>query len=102
MKTQNHNVPSAPQSAAPAKFTRGPRLHNHAPRNEPVVTTQSRTYGAYYLIRDCVVTTGSFLGAWLWSLGPRVNFAGAAVCGGLGTIWFWWFIYRKRAVALSP
>jgi MFS family permease len=56
---------------------------------------RARTYGAYYLIRDCVVTSGSFLGAWLWSLSPRANFAGAAVCGGLGTIWFWWFVYRK-------
>jgi MFS family permease len=56
---------------------------------------RARTYGAYYLIRDCVVTTGSFLGAWLWSIGPRANFVGAAVCGGLGTIWFWWFIFRQ-------
>ena len=58
---------------------------------------RARTYGAYYLIRDCVVTTGSFLGAWLWSLGPRANFIGAAVCGGLGTLWFWWFIFRRDA-----
>jgi len=56
---------------------------------------RARTYGAYYLIRDCTVTTGSFLGAWLWSISPRANFIGAAICGGLGTIWFWWFIYRK-------
>ncbi len=56
---------------------------------------RARTYGAYYLIRDCVVTAGSFLGAWLWSLGPRANFIGAAVCGGLGTIWFWWFVFRR-------
>jgi MFS family permease len=56
---------------------------------------RSRTYGAYYLIRDCVVTTGSFLGARLWSIGPRVNFVGAAVCGALGTLWFWWFVFRK-------
>jgi MFS family permease len=63
---------------------------------EAIPELRARTYGAYYLIRDCVVTTGSFLGAWLWSLGPRVNFAGAAICGGLGTLWFWWFIYRKR------
>jgi MFS family permease len=55
---------------------------------------RARTYGAYYLIRDCVVTTGSFLGAWLWSISPQVNFIGAAVCGGLGTLWFWWFVYR--------
>ena len=56
---------------------------------------RARTYGAYYLIRDCVVTTGSFLGAWLWSVSPRVNFLGAALCGALGTIWFGWFVYRK-------
>ncbi len=56
---------------------------------------RSRTYGAYYLIRDCVVTTGSFLGAWLWSLSPQANFIGAAVCGGLGTLWFWRFVYGK-------
>jgi len=57
---------------------------------------RARTYGAYYLIRDCTVTSGSFLGAWLWSMSPSANFIGAAVCGALGTIWFWWFIYRKK------
>jgi MFS family permease len=57
---------------------------------------RARTYGAYYLIRDCTVTSGSFLGAWLWSMSPQVNFIGATVCGALGTIWFWWFIYRKK------
>jgi MFS family permease len=56
---------------------------------------RARTYGAYYLIRDCVVTGGSFLGAWLWGISPQANFAGATVCGGLGTLWFWWFIYRR-------
>jgi len=56
---------------------------------------RARTYGAYYLIRDCVVTSGSLLGAWLWWLSPQANFVGAAVCGGLGTIWFWWFVYRR-------
>jgi MFS family permease len=56
---------------------------------------RARTYGAYYLIRDCVVTTGSFLGAWLWSISPQANFVGAAVCGALGTLWFWWFVYRR-------
>ena len=57
---------------------------------------RARTYGAYYLIRDCTVTSGSFLGAWLWHIGPQANFIGAAICGALGTIWFWWFIYRKK------
>ena len=63
---------------------------------EAIPEARARTYGAYYLIRDCVVTSGSFLGVWLWSLSPRANFIGAAVCGALGTGWFWWFIYRRR------
>ena len=58
---------------------------------------RARTYGAYYLIRDCVVTSGSFIGAGLWHISPRANFIGAAVCGALGTLWFWWFIYRKSS-----
>jgi MFS family permease len=66
---------------------------------EAVPELRGRSYGAYYLIRDCVVTTGSFLGAWLWKMGPRVNFYGAAICGGLGTLWFWWFVYRRRSEA---
>jgi MFS family permease len=57
---------------------------------------RARTYGAYYLIRDCTVTSGSFLGAWLWSVSPQANFISAAICGALGTVWFWWFIYRKK------
>jgi MFS family permease len=57
---------------------------------------RARTYGAYYLIRDCVVTTGSFLGAWLWSISPKANFVGAACCGVLGTLWFWRFVFRPR------
>lgn len=56
---------------------------------------RARTYGAYYLIRDCIVTTGSFLGAWLWSISPHANFIGAAICGGLGTIWFWRLMQRR-------
>ena len=56
---------------------------------------RNRTFGAYYLIRDCMVTTGSFLGAGLWSISPRTNFIGAALLGAGGTLWFWWFIYRR-------
>jgi MFS family permease len=63
---------------------------------EAAPALRARTYGAYYLIRDCTVTSGSFLGAWLWYISPQANFIGAAICGTLGTIWFWWFIYRKR------
>lgn len=56
---------------------------------------RARIYGAYYLIRDCIVTLGSFLGAWLWSIGPKANFTAAAVFGALGTIWFWSSVYRR-------
>ena len=62
---------------------------------EAPAESRSRAFGAYYLIRDCVVTSGSFLGAWLWSISPRTNFIGAAICGGLGTVWFWWFVFRR-------
>jgi len=63
---------------------------------------RARTYGAYYLLRDCTVTAGSFLGVWLWSLSPQANFIGAAVCGALGTVWFWQFIYRRPVSAPAP
>jgi MFS family permease len=62
---------------------------------EALPELRARTYGAYYLIRDCTVTTGSFLGAWLWYISPQANFLGAAICGALGTIWFWHFVYCK-------
>ena len=62
---------------------------------------RARTYGAYYLIRDCTVTTGSFLGAWLWHVSPQANFIGAALCGALGTLWFWWFVYRRPVPATN-
>jgi MFS family permease len=61
---------------------------------EAVPEVRARTYGAYYLIRDCVVTMGSLLGAWLWNISPQANFVGAAVFGAMGTVWFWWFVGR--------
>ena len=63
---------------------------------EAVPELRARTYGAYYLIRDCIVTTGSFIGAWLWHLNPQSNFIGAAILGAAGTIWFWFFIFRPN------
>jgi MFS family permease len=63
---------------------------------EATAELRARTYGAYYLIRDCTVTTGSFLGAWLWHISPQANFLGATFCGALGTIWFYFFIFRKK------
>jgi MFS family permease len=59
---------------------------------------RARTYGAYYLIRDCVVTSGSFVGAWLWSISPQANFIGATLCGALGTLVFAWLVKRQRGL----
>jgi MFS family permease len=42
--------------------------------------------GAYYLVRDLLVSTGAILGAWLWKLGPGANFIGAAIFGVGGTV----------------
>jgi MFS family permease len=42
--------------------------------------------GAYYLVRDLLVSTAAILGAWLWKLGPATNFLGAAAFGLCGTI----------------
>jgi MFS family permease len=44
--------------------------------------------GAYYLVRDLIVTTGAFLGAFLWKFGPGVNFGTASALGGLGTLYY--------------
>ena len=64
---------------------------------------RARTYGAYYLVRDCIVTTGAFIGAWLWHLKPQANFLGAAIFGAAGTIWFWVFIFRpNRGTTPNP
>jgi MFS family permease len=42
--------------------------------------------GTYYLVRDLIVSTGAILGAYLWKLGPGLNFLGAAALGVAGTI----------------
>jgi len=44
--------------------------------------------GAYYLVRDVIVTTGAFLGAYLWRLGPAVNLTTATALGAVGTIYY--------------
>ncbi len=42
--------------------------------------------GAYYLVRDLIVTPGALLGAYLWKQGAGLNFLGAAALGIAGTI----------------
>ena len=45
-------------------------------------------FGLYYLLRDVVVSVAAFGGAFLWQIGPTVNFVVAFSCGLMGTIGF--------------
>ena len=57
--------------------------------------------GTYYLVRDLVVSTGAILGAYLWKLGPALNFVGAAAFGAAGTIFYIRTSRLNRRSALS-
>jgi MFS family permease len=57
--------------------------------------------GAYYLVRDSIVSTGAILGAYLWKLGPALNFLGAAALGVAGTIFYMRTIRQSRQSALN-
>ncbi len=45
-------------------------------------------FGLYYLMRDVIVSVAAFGGAFLWQIGPNVNFLVAFSCGLSGTIAF--------------
>lgn len=45
-------------------------------------------FGAYYLVRDLIVSVSAFGGAYLWTVSPAANFLTAFGFGVLGTIWF--------------
>ncbi|NOY82624.1 MAG: MFS transporter [Kiritimatiellaeota bacterium] len=49
---------------------------------------KASTFGAYYLVRDVIVSAAAFGGAFLWTLGPRVNFLTAFGFGIAGSLWF--------------
>jgi MFS family permease len=57
--------------------------------------------GAYYFVRDLIVSAGAILGAYLWKLGPALNFLGAAALGLAGTIFYVRTIRRSRQSAVS-
>jgi MFS family permease len=46
------------------------------------------TFGAYYLVRDVIVSIAALSSAFLWNVSPAANFLVAAGCGVLGTVWF--------------
>ncbi len=45
-------------------------------------------FGLYYLLRDVIVSVAAFGGAFLWMIGPRVNYLTAFAFGLLGTFFF--------------
>jgi len=57
--------------------------------------------GTYYLVRDLVVSVAALLGAWLWKLGPGLNFLGAAAFGIAGTIFYLKTVRRARQLSLE-
>ncbi len=57
--------------------------------------------GAYYLVRDLIVSLGAMLGAYLWKLGPALNFLGAAALGVVGTIFYVNTIHQSRQSSLN-
>jgi len=57
--------------------------------------------GAYYLVRDLIVSVGAILGAYLWKLGPTLNFLGAAALGVAGTIFYVKTIRQSRQSSLN-
>src|SRR5438874_5173993 len=57
--------------------------------------------GAYYLVRDLIVSAGAILGAYLWKLGPALIFLGAAALGVAGTLFYVKTIRQRRQLSLD-
>lgn len=65
------------------------------------VERRGQMIGAYYLVRDLIVSVGAIVGAYLWELGPALNFLGAAVFGAIGTIFYVQTIRHSRQLAFN-
>jgi MFS family permease len=79
---------------------RGLKEFGDAPRKAIILSYcdrqhQAQMVGAYYLIRDLIVSLGALAGAYFWKIGPRANFISAAVFGIVGTVIY---AMRKRAI----
>jgi len=57
--------------------------------------------GAYYLVRDLIVSVAALVGAYLWKLGPQLNFLSAAAFGTIGTIFYIKTIRQQREASLG-
>jgi MFS family permease len=74
-----------------AFFIRGLKEFGDTSRKALIVSysepeRRGQMIGAYYLIRDLIVSVGAILGAYLWSRSPAANFLGAAAFGITGII----------------
>ncbi len=49
---------------------------------------KANTFGTYYLIRDVIVSLAAFGAAFLWEIGPIVNFSVAFAFGVIGCVFF--------------
>jgi MFS family permease len=65
------------------------------------VERRGQMIGAYYLVRDLIVSAGAIIGAYLWELGPALNFIGAAAFGAAGTIFYVKTIRESQRSALN-
>jgi hypothetical protein len=65
------------------------------------VERRGQMIGAYYLVRDLIVSAGAIVGAYLWELGPALNFLGAAAFGAAGTIFYVRTIRQSQQSALN-
>jgi len=52
--------------------------------------------GAYYLVRDLIVSVGALLGAYLWTMNPNLNLLGAVGFGIAGTIVYIKIVREER------
>jgi MFS family permease len=89
-----------------AFFIRGLKEFGDTPRKALIIahsdsSRRGQMVGAYYLARDLIVSTGAIVGAYLWKLGPRYNFIGAACFGIAGTIIYVRAVRRVSAVSGS-
>ena len=74
-----------------AFFIRGLKEFGDTSRKAIIVTysdpeRRGQMIGAYYLVRDLIVSTGAVVGAYLWARSPAANFLGATAFGVAGTL----------------
>lgn len=74
-----------------AFFIRGLKEFGDTSRKALIVSysepdRRGQMIGAYYLVRDLIVSVGALIGAYLWNRSPAANFLGAAAFGVAGTI----------------